>query len=416
MDLLRRFIKIIPTLLTAFILAVAVWIMAVTSNDPVKQDVFPGQVEIEFIGQNPNLVIMEENPGTIQLTLNAPQSIWTTLINQKDVVRAVVDLSGLEAGVHVLPVDIQINIRPVRVVSQSPKTVEITLERLVSAEFPVDVQVQGDPAIGFQAGMLTKDASTVKIIGPESQASRVRKIRAVLDISGAQQTIVRTITLQAVDAGEVLVEGLTIVPSVVTLTQPIKQRFGYRSVVVNVVVSGQVAEGYRLTNISVFPPAITVYSADPDIVKNLPGYVETLPLDLTGAKDDIDVFMNLNLPFGVSVVGDQNTVLVRVGIAAIESSLPFSNMPVEVVGLSPGFSAQVAPELVTVIVGGPLPILELLTPASIRVKVDVTGLKEGLHSLVPVVELAVGDLRVQSILPATVDVVISRGGTTTPKP
>lgn len=412
----RRLIKILPTLITAFILAVAVWVLAVTSNDPTRQDVFPQPVEIELIGQDPGLVLVGDEIGTVQVTLSAPQSVWLELTNQQDVLRAVVDLSGLEPGTHILPVDLQVNARPVRVISYTPQTVEIKLETLLSNDYMVDLQIRGEPAIGYQAGFPTLDARTVTVVGPQSQAERVKKVRAVLDISGAQQSITRTITLQAVDAGEVPVDGLTIIPGVVTVTQPITQRFGYRSVVVNVVVTGQVAGGYRLTNISVFPPAVTVFSADPEIVNTLPGYVETLPLDLTGAKDDIDIFLNLNLPEGVSVVGDQTSVLVRVGIAAIESSLPFSNMPVEVVGLAAGFDAQVSPELVTVIISGPLPLLDALTPASLRVTVDVTGLPEGIHALYPIVELAVSDLVIQSILPETVEVVIARGGTATPRP
>jgi len=69
-----------------------------------------------------------------------------------------------------------------------------------------------------------------------------------------------------------------------------------------------------------------------------------------------------------------------------------------------------------VIISGPLPLLDALTPASLRVTVDVTGLPEGIHVLYPIVELAVSDLVIQSILPETVEVVIARGGTATPRP
>ncbi len=191
-------------------------------------------------------------------------------------------------------------------------------------------------------------------------------------------------------------DGLTIIP-LAWLLLPSQSPSGLGTAAwINVVVTGRSLRGYRLTNISVFPPAVSAFSADPEIVNTLPGYVERSRWTLTGAKDDIDIFLNLNLPEGASVVGDQTSVLVRVGIAAIESSLPFSNMPVEVVGLAAGFDAQVSPELVTVIISGPLPLLDALTPASLRVTVDVTGLPEGIHVLYPIVELAVSDLVIQS--------------------
>jgi YbbR domain-containing protein len=105
-----------------------------------------------------------------------------------------------------------------------------------------------------------------------------------------------------------------------------------------VVVRGQVASGYRLTNISVNPPAITVFSGDPTLVSALPGFVETEPLNLNDASQDIELRLALNLPAGISVVGEQ-TVLVQVGIDAIEGSLSLNNMPVTVIGLAEGLSA-----------------------------------------------------------------------------
>ena len=128
------------------------------------------------------------------------------------------------------------------------------------------------------------------------------------------------------------------------------------------------------------------------------------------------MFLDLSLPDGLSVVGGQETVLVRVGIAAIESSAAYSNMTVEVVGLSSTLKASIAPEQVTVIVAGPLPMLDQLTIDGIRVMVDVTGLTAGTYQLTPNVEIAIQNLRVESILPETVEVVISSALSPTPTP
>ncbi|HNR47263.1 MAG TPA: CdaR family protein, partial [Anaerolineaceae bacterium] len=300
--------------------------------------------------------------------------------------------------------------------SYTPATVEITLENLMTRTLPVNLAIQGEPAVGYQAETPALSNDSVTITGPEALVNQVDQVQAVLDVNLLQQSIVRTIPLKAVDATQSPVTGITLSPSEITVTQEITQRFGYRSVVVNVVVSGQVAQGYRLTNISVFPPAVTVFSADPSIVDSLPGYVQTEALDLTNATDDLDMFLDLSLPDGLSVVGGQETVLVRVGIAAIESSAAYSNMTVEVVGLSSTLKAAIAPEQVTVIVAGPLPMLDQLTIDGIRVMVDVTGLTAGTYQLTPNVEIAIQNLRVESILPETVEVVISSALSPTPTP
>ena len=89
---------------------------------------------------------------------------------------------------------------------------------------------------------------------------------------------------------------------------------------VKVDTNGNIANGYRLTNISAYPPTVTVFSADPKLVDNLPGYVETAPINLAGMRDDKDIRVSLTLPPGVSIVGDQ-TVNVQIGVSTIESSV-----------------------------------------------------------------------------------------------
>lgn len=418
LDFLRRLARLLPILIAAFILALAVWISAVSSNDPLEERAFPEAIPIEIIGQDSNLVLTSNVPPSVSLVMSAPRSIWTQLTNEQGAVRAIVDLSGLGAGTHILPVQVQIVPRPVRKISQSPQSITLTMERLANKEMPIVLVQRGNPAVGYQADEPTMSRSVVTITGPESQVNRVTEVRAVVDINQAVETIVRTINLQALDANDVPVNGLSLVPDRVTINQVITQRFGYRNVVVKVVVIGQIANGYRLTNISVFPPAVTVFSADPQIVSDLPGFIETEPLDINNIKDDLDISLALNLPPGVSVVGEQTEVLVRVGVAAIESSLTLLNIPVEITGLQPGLRAEISPNTVTVILSGPIALLDRLRASDVRVVVDLSEVGEGTFQLEPEVEVLITEVLVESILPSSVEVTITRGtgGTGTPAP
>jgi YbbR domain-containing protein len=235
--------------------------------------------------------------------------------------------------------------------------------------------------------------------------AQVKNVRVVLDVSQASDNINRSLDIQVLDANDNPVENVTYTPQQITVTQPISQRGGYRNVVVKVVYTGQVASGYRLTNISVFPPTVTVFSSNPQLVERLPGYVETNPLDLTGVKDDVDKPLPLNLPDGVEVVGDQ-TVLVQVGVAAIEGSVTLSNLPIQVTGLTQEFGARLSPESVDVVVSGPVPLLDRLTEQDVRVMMDLTGVGEGTYQFAPKVVLSIAELRVESILPSSIEVVV----------
>jgi YbbR domain-containing protein len=211
-----------------------------------------------------------------------------------------------------------------------------------------------------------------------------------------------------------VVENVTLTPDRVEVEQGINQRYGYRNVIVSVNLEGQVADGYRLTNIAVFPLAVTVYSSNPEIVNELPGYVQTMPLNLDNFKDDVDVSLLLDLPEGVLVVGDQRTVLVRVSIAAVQTSMPIANIPVEIIGLPENLQVKLSPDLVTIIISGPLPIIDQLKLEDIRVYLDLTDYVVGTYQLQPVVELSSEEIVVDGIQPEFIDIEVIIAPTPTP--
>lgn len=400
------------TFLWALVMAVAVWISAVTAADPDEVRLFPASIPVEIVGQDTALVITGTYPEQISLTLRAPKSVWNRLTTEENSVRAVMDLSGLVAGQHAVDIQVQIVIRPVRIISVTPTSATIQLEPLVIRSIPVDLTLSGQPAIGYQAGETSLDESTAVVAGPESIINKVVKVRASVILSGAREAIDQVYPLEVLDERNLPLLGVTITPENVHVTIPISQQGGYRDMAVKVVVRGQVASGYRLTGISVFPPIVTVFSSDPQLVNSLPGIVETAALDLNGASDDISTRLTLNLPAGISVVGEQ-AVLTQVSIAPIQSSLTLSGKKVEIIGLPAGLLAQVAPETVDVILSGPLPLLDTLSSQDVRVVLDLTGLSAGTHQLNPRVEILIADINIESMLPATVEVTLTQLGAPT---
>jgi len=397
--------KNLSTLLLAFILALIVWVSAVLSADPNEKRTLSRPVDIQVIGKDPGLKIMGNYQSEVTLTLIAPQSIWDRLETDKESIHAWVDLSSLGAGEHTVPVQVQINVGLVRLVQQEPTELKLTLESLESQTWGVNLVTSGEPPTGYKAGEPLTEPNQVIVSGPISLVSKVKEIRAFMDIAGITESLTRTLTLTPLDTDGRAVSGITLSPNSVIVTQPVNLLGGYRNVIVKVVTTGNVASGYRLTNYFVNPSSVIVFSANPELVNALPGYVETKPLDLTNAEDDFESLLELNLPAGVVAVSDAR-VLVQVSIAAIESSLTIS-LPLEITNLSPGLAAEVAPKTVDVILSGPVPILNALKPGDIRAKVDLSGYTEGVQQVLPVVDFLPARVQKISILPSTVEVTIS---------
>jgi YbbR domain-containing protein len=394
------------TFLWAFVLSVAVWVAAVTSADPDETRALSSAVQLKVIGQDPSLVINSKLPAEVEVVLRAPRSIWEIIEANPQSVQALLDLSGLSSGEHTADLQVQVDARPVQIVSVTPNTVTFTLEALSAKTFAVDLSLAGVPAIGYQAGDASLDATEVVVAGAQSQVQKVERARISVNLGGIRENFDQTLKVEVLDENGQKVDGVTVSPETIQVTLPVTQQGGYRDVAVKVNMLGRVAGGYRLTEISVFPPVVTVFAADPELVSALPGVVETQPLDLQSARQDISARVALNLPAGISVVGEQ-TVLVEAGVSPIESSVTLSGEKIEVVNLADGLAAQVSPATLDVIVSGPLPILDTLTRQDVRVTVDLNELAAGTYQLAVKVDVLIADVVVESILPNTVEVVIS---------
>ena len=408
----RWFAGNLSALILSFVLALVVWISAVTASDPNVE--LTRTVPIEIVGQEPDTLVVGSIPTQARVTMRAPSSVWDRMTSVENAVRTWIDLTGLGDGTHVVPVQIFIDevFRPVRLISLNPESVTVALEVLISKDFMVKLEVSGETAVGYQAGLAARKPSVVTVTGPESLISQVDSVVAAIDISDADETIRTTLPLQAVDAQGENVPSVTITPTNVEVIQPITLLGGYRNMVVKVVTVGRVAVGYKMTNVSVSPPNVVVFSTDPQVVNNLPSFIETEPLDITGADDDIEALLSLILPEGVSVV-DDDKVLVQVNIATIEGSITIS-LPVTVIGLLPTYAAEVSPDTVDVILSGPIPELDAITPTDIRAVVDVNGLDLGTHQVEVDVDVLLEGVWVETVLPATVEVTIGLALTPTP--
>jgi YbbR domain-containing protein len=395
----------------AFVLAVIVWISAVTASDPDVEKTYPTPIPIEIIGQDPSLVPIGTISDSVTLTLRAPQSVMDKLIGNPDLIHVFADLSGLDSGTHQVPFQVQIDARPVKVVGVDQPSLDLTLEPLTTKIMKIELTISGEPAVGYKLGEPVIDPAEIVISGPKSLIDQITNVKAQVNVSNARQNVDASVQPVPVDSRKQPVTGANLNPDSFQVSVPVTQQGGYRDLAVKVVVTGQVASGYRLTNISVAPPVVTAFSSDPEQVIALPGFVETQPLELNNAEHNIETRLALVLPKGVVIVGEQSA-LVQATISPIMSSITIANKPVELIGLDPHLEAQISPTTVDVILSGPLPLLDQLTTKDVRVFIDLTGLGMGTHQLDPQVEILIPEINVESINPTSIEVVI--GPPTTP--
>jgi YbbR domain-containing protein len=155
---------------------------------------------------------------------------------------------------------------------------------------------------------------------------------------------------------------------------------------------------------------VIVFSSNRAALDALPGFVETVPLDITGQTRDVERRLPLNLPDEVSMVGEQS-VLVQVTIVPVIESITLTR-EIEIQGLGPDLFAVISPTTVNVILTGPAETLDSLQEEDVRVVLDLLDLDEGTYQLEPQVLVLPTDLEFDAPIPNTIELRI----TTSPPP
>jgi YbbR domain-containing protein len=405
--MLNNFFKNLSSIILSLFLAMLVWIAAVREQNPPREDNYDQNLPIEIISPAAGLVTTDKLPETVRLRLLAPESSWSTLTPSK--FKAVIDLSQLPEGFNDVPVQVSVSDPQIKIIERTPQDVSINLQVEQTISLPVNIQVMDQPPLGYVNRSPTSDPSTVTITGPTSLISQVNEVVSEIFIRDAKETINRTSEVLVRNRDDQLINGLKIVPAKIQIMLPIEQRFGYKDVSVSAVVEGQAAPGYWVSNISVNPPRLTIVG-NPQVLGSIPGFIETTPINVSQATQDIVQVVPLNLPNGVTVVLPENEegasgVQVTIEVAAIESGQTMQR-PITQQGIDPNYIWTASPERADVILSGPIPRLQTLKPTEVKVIVDLFGLQPGIHKVRPTVFLP-DDLRLEAILPDTIEITLS---------
>ncbi len=405
---MQNFFRNLGSLILSLILATLVWIAAVREQNPPREADYPQTVPIQVIPPVPGLVTTDKLPETVRLRLLAPESSWSTLTPSK--FKATLDLSKLGEGLNEVPVQVGISDSQVKIVEQTPKDVGVNVQPEQTIALTVTTVVMDEPPLGYVNRPPIATPVTVTVTGPATLIGQVDKAVSEIFIRNAKETINRSNDVTIRNRDEQVISGLKVEPAKVQITLPIEQRFGYRDVSVSAVISGQPAPGYWVSNILVNPPRLTVVG-NPQVLGSIPGFVETTPINVSKATAAIVQSVPLNLPDGVTVVSAENEsgtaggVQVTVQIAAIESGQTVQR-PITQQGIDPNYVWTASPERTDVILSGPIPRLQTLQPDDVKVVVDLFGLQPGIHKVRPTVFLP-DDLRLEALLPDTVEITIS---------
>ena len=388
-------------LVLSALLAVSLWVFVTDTENPTIVDQFPQPIPVEAVNLADNLAVANQLPP-ISVRISAPTDRWDDISATN--LRAFVDLNRFDAREQEVPVQVEVSgVGGVRVVDVEPRTIIVNLEDLVTRLVPVDARAIGSLPIGYELGAMNPQASAVTVSGPESLVARVSEAVADVNVTGLTVNLDQTVTLKPLGAGGSEILGVRIEPATMRVTVEVFQSTIVRTVPLTVEVTGTPAAGFRVSSVSISPPAIQV-QGPLEALQQIDGIA--LPVvNVNGARTDIVRSIAVPLPPGLAFVNTER-VTVTLTIEPTSGSLRTS-VALETVGLSGSLRASASPDAVTVTLEGPLPLLSALLSGDVRAVIDLGGLGVGTHT-VPVTVEAPEGITVEAVQPESVTVTISQ--------
>ncbi len=381
---LRFLTKNIGVKLLSLFLAVVIWLVVVSIDNPLKDQTFTqipvtvlnGQI-FEEAGQAYEL---SENSQTVSVTVRAERTVLAQL--SRDDFTASADLNNYSNGR--VPITVKANRLADRITSITPRTAYATVhvEELGTKQFSIDYEITGEPGEGYSVGDVVLANNVVRVQGPESIVNNID--RALVRVSTQGMTRDMRTEAQIIftdhNGDEVDTSALELSRSSVSVTVEIWED---KEVNVTYSYTGTPAEGFSATGkIMATINSLTV-SGDPEILDELTTInVPAEELDITGATESVIKTIDLStyLPSGARPADENTDTVSTITVEIVAMNLLNVEVPVANITISnipEGFTVGIGDGTATVAtsVRGLADVLATVNGAMLTGHIDMNEVK-----------------------------------------
>lgn len=399
----------------SLLLAFMVWYLATLQADPIDRAVYRGVPVL--VTPDDGLIIISDPISPITVTVRARTSLLR-LITREDLI-ASVDLVGKGVGRHTVPLLVRLNRAGNASLDTQPTQVTVELELMEARQKPVEIVITNPSPVEVSNDAPTTDVLQAEVRGAASQVAQVDHVQGQIDLSDQRSPVSMEVPLVAVDANGAVVPDVTITPQTAGVTVNIYQRPDVRRLTVrpNILLE-TLPPGYVFTNL-LTNPSVVYISGAPSVLASLGDTIDTKPIDLTERTEDFEVSVSLDLPDeNLLVLSGDNNIQVNIGIEPQITVRQFDSIPITLIGEAPNAQYAILPPTISVVLNGPLILLDGLAAADIQAVLDVNGLEAGTYDLVPTIVIEQGAVVIENkqLLPAVIALTVTLPTTSEPPP
>lgn len=374
--------------IVALLFAVLLWGYVLTDQNPYRTKTISNvntsfEGEAELLAQG--LCVRGDRS---EILGNVTVQVRTQIVNYSALgsgqVNATISLRNIsEARVYELPVTASIMSGYGVVETVTPSVATVEIDSLVIKSIPVSTKYMGTLPEGYWADMNASSVTTrVEVQGPKKDMDRVKRAECVVDWTGCTSMIYSTFDIILYDEDDNVISSDIVVGTLPSSTVRIPI-YPMKEVPIDVMGSligaDNLAANHELFSATATPVAVHLIG-EQSILDGIDSILVD-PINISG-KNDIEIFeAKLILPEGVRLLEDTSAVSVSVDIRESMAEQVFEQVPVEVIGLGEGLTAQLGIASVDLRVSGRTSLVSILKRSDVKVQVDATNLAAGEYDL-----------------------------------
>lgn len=366
-----------------------VWLAVVNVANPTK--VSTEEVKVEFInGQvleasNLTYEIVGKSTATISFKVRTKDEYKITASD----FRAYADLSEMYDVTGAIPIKVEVlnnaELLESTPVVKSPEVVKIQTEELQTKAFAVQPMPDGRPSEGYQPGQITVSPAQVAVKGPVSQIGRISTVGIEFNADGATADITGTATPKYFDANGnelLLSESVTTIGGDVSYTMQVLK---VKTLPLDFIVTGEVAEGYRYTGAEAVISSVDVAGLKSDLASISTVSVQDPSLNIDGATQDMVCQIDLKsyIDPSLTIVGmDETVIQVTLKVEQLrEKDFQAEVKDITLTGKDDAYNYTIGRGRIEVTIRGLKEDLDSLSVDKMNIQADVSGLEKGTHTI-----------------------------------
>lgn len=375
--------------LLSLIIAIGLWFMVINTENPVETRSYTAAIQLqneEALTERGYVVVNDDELSSTRVTvrLRGQRLALDALSQSSTRVQAVVDLRDVIYSYSGEPVSVPVDIvipsvvnSSFEILSKSVQTVSVDIQPYVNKDFDVKAVVNTTDETAKELANAVASPGSVTVYGARSIVESVAEVRAYVSPETVEDGMVMTAVPVAYNADGVVVGDVTFGTEELSVMITLDE---VKSVRVNLSLTGEVADGYEITDYYTTPETMEV-AGDAAALSRL-NSINLPDIDVTGleANSGYEFSAGDYLPDGLRALdGGRITATVIVEEEETKELI----IPVESVTwgdtLAEGYMASISGEDISISVKGVASVIDTLTAADVEAHIDLDGLEEGEH-------------------------------------